>query len=219
MSPFSDEDVGNNVAVWDIVTGNLVRTFPMVVDTTIPAGQQKSISWPMFKWSPDEKYAARVTPGQQISVYETPSLGMLGKKSIKIEGVIDFEWAPMNDAEREALEAERNGSKPAGSSNLTNKLAFWTPEITNQPARVSLMSLPSRQILRSKNLFNVHDCKLHWQSQGDYLCVKVDRHTKTGKTRYCNLELFRLREKDIPVQVIEIKGALLPLPFLSLHRY
>jgi translation initiation factor 3 subunit B len=207
LSPFSDEDVGNNVAVWDIVTGNLVRTFPMVNDTTTPAGQQKSISWPMFKWSPDEKYAARVTPGQQISVYETPSLGMLGKKSIKIEGVIDFEWAPMNDAEREALEAERNGSKPAGSSNLTNKLAFWTPEITNQPARVSLMSLPSRQILRSKNLFNVHDCKLHWQSNGDYLCVKVDRHTKTGKTRYCNLELFRLREKDIPVQVIEIKGA------------
>jgi len=67
------------------------------------------------------------------------------------------------------------------------------------------MALPSRTILRSKNLFNVHDCKLHWQSNGDYFCVKVDRHTKTGKTRYCNLELFRLRDKDIPVQVIETK--------------
>ncbi|GAA6004660.1 hypothetical protein JCM11491_002184 [Sporobolomyces phaffii] len=201
MSPFTEEDEGNNVAVWDVVTGNLVRTFPMVGD----AASNKQIMWPMFKWSPDEKYLARVTPGQQISVYETPSLGMLGKKSVKIEGVVDFEWSPMNDKEREALEAEKNGLAKPGSFTRENKIAFWTPEITNQPARVSLMALPSRTILRSKNLFNVHDCKLHWQSNGDYFCVKVDRHTKTGKTRYCNLELFRLRDKDIPVQVIEIK--------------
>ncbi|GAA6061251.1 hypothetical protein JCM10212_000692 [Sporobolomyces blumeae] len=201
MSPFTDEDEGNHFAVWDVVTGSLIRTFPMVGD----AEAAKRMAWPSLKWSPDEKYVARVTPGQQISVYETPSLGMLGKKSIKIEGVVDFEWSPMNDKEREAFEAERNGLAKPGSSTRENKIAFWTPEITNQPARVSLMALPSRAILRSKNLFNVHDCKLHWQSNGDYFCVKVDRHTKTGKTRYCNLELFRLRDKDIPVQVIEIK--------------
>ncbi|GAA6042531.1 hypothetical protein JCM8097_004652 [Rhodosporidiobolus ruineniae] len=204
LSPFTDEDAGNSVAVWDIVTGQLVRTFPMVGGGAADE-LNKRIVWPMFKWSPDEKYAARVTPGQQISVYETPSLGMLGKKSIKIEGVVDFEWAPMSEKEREALEAERNGSAKPGSSSRENKIAFWTPEIANQPARVSLMNLPSRAIIRSKNLFNVRDCKLHWQSHGDYLCVKVDRHTKTGKTQFTNLELFRLREKDVPVQVIEIK--------------
>lgn len=209
MSPFTDDDAGNHVAVWDIVTGALVRTFPMVGPAAdAQSGElNKRIVWPMFKWSPDEKYAARVTPGQQISVYETPSLAMLGKKSIKIDGVVDFEWAPLNDQEREALEAERNGSAEPGSSHRENKMAFWMPEVMNQPARVSLMALPSRSIIRSKNLFNVHDCKLHWQSNGDYLCVKVDRHTKTGKTKYCNLELFRLREKDVPVQVIEIKDA------------
>lgn len=48
-------------------------------------------------------------------------------------------------------------------------------------------------------------CKLHWQSSGDYLCVKVDRLTKTKKQTYCNLEVFRVREKAIPIQVIEIK--------------
>ncbi|BGP39068.1 Translation initiation factor 3 subunit b [Rhodotorula kratochvilovae] len=208
MSPFTDDDAGNNVAVWDVVTGALVRTFPMVGAAANPASElDKRIVWPMFKWSPDEKYAARVTPGQQISVYETPSLAMLGKKSIKIEGVVEFEWAPLNDKEREALEAERNGSAKPGSSHRENKIAFWVPEVANQPARVSLMNLPSRTIIRSKNLFNVHDCKLHWQTNGDYLCVKVDRHSKTGKTKYCNLELFRLREKEVPVQVIEIKDA------------
>lgn len=40
------------------------------------------------------------------------------------------------------------------------------------------MQLPSRQEIRVRNLFNVVDCKLHWQKNGDYLCVKVDRTPK-----------------------------------------
>lgn len=40
------------------------------------------------------------------------------------------------------------------------------------------MQLPSRQEIRVRNLFNVVDCKLHWQRNGDYLCVKVDRTPK-----------------------------------------
>ncbi|KAL0197224.1 hypothetical protein M9458_005764, partial [Cirrhinus mrigala] len=46
------------------------------------------------------------------------------------------------------------------------------------PARVTLMQLPSRNEIRVRNLFNVVDCKLHWQKNGDYLCVKVDRTPK-----------------------------------------
>ncbi len=48
-------------------------------------------------------------------------------------------------------------------------------------------------------------CKLYWQNQGDFLCVKVDRHTKTKKSIFCNLEIFRVREKDFPVEVVELK--------------
>lgn len=33
----------------------------------------------------------------------------------------------------------------------------------------------------------------------------MDRLTKTKKATYCNLEVFRVREKAIPIQVIEIK--------------
>ncbi|ORY91635.1 translation initiation factor eIF-3b [Leucosporidium creatinivorum] len=210
-SPFTEEDEGNQVAVWDVMTGALLRTFPMVGEPN--SELNKRIVWPMFKWSPDEKYLGRVTPGQQISIYEVPSMGLLGKKSLKVDGVVDFEWSPLSDKEREAVEDEKAGrvkaddKKKAAVPIRENTIAFWTPEVQNQPARVTLMHLPSRTTIRSKNLFNVHDCKIHWQSNGDYLCVKVDRHTKTGKTRYCNLELFRVREKDCPVQVIEIKDA------------
>ncbi len=44
---------------------------------------------------------------------------------------------------------------------------------------------------------------MHWHPSGDFLCVKVDKLKK--KTTYTDFELFRLREKDIPTEQIEIK--------------
>ncbi|GAA96226.1 uncharacterized protein L969DRAFT_100724 [Mixia osmundae IAM 14324] len=212
-NPWTADDEGNHVCIWDVVTGKLLRSFAMIPDPTTNEAGKRQIFWPMFKWSPDEKYFARITPGQQISVYEAPSMGLIDKKSVKIEGVVDFEWSPMSEADREAdaadskEEAQASTSKaPAKAKKVReNVIAFWVPELQNQPARVSLMALPSRTILRSRNLVSVSDCKLHWQSEGDYLCVKVDRHSKTKKTMFCNLEIFRLREKDFPVEVKEIK--------------
>jgi len=225
-NPFTEEDNGNHIAIWEVSTGNLLRTFPMVQESAStdkdPLKQEKKkvFTWPIFKWSGDEKYFARVTPGQQISVYETPSMGLLDKKSIKIDGVVDFEWAPLNEKELAEVEEEKRGGPlidnaeqgTNGSAKKSDKkkarenvLAYWLPEGQNQPARVALMAIPSRENLRTKNLFNVADCKLHWQNSGDYLCVKVDRLTKTKKATYCNLEVFRVREKAIPIQVIEIK--------------
>ncbi|KZT06524.1 translation initiation factor eIF-3b [Laetiporus sulphureus 93-53] len=198
---FSPEDEGNNVAVWDVKTGDLLRTFPTVYSEGEDV--KKQLQWPTLKWSADDKYVARVTPGQQISVYELPSMGLEGKKSIKIEGVVDFEWCPQGEKDREDAEAEAQGKTT--KKPRENMLAYWTPEVANQPARVTLMNFPSRTSPRQKNLFSVSECKLHWQNQGDFLCVKVDRHTKTKKSMYCNLEIFCVREKDFPVEVVELK--------------
>ena len=153
---FSPEDENHNIAVWDVKTGNLLRTFP----TTYPEGEdvKKQLQWPALKWSPDDKFVARVTPGQQISVYELPSMGLQGKKSIKIEGVVDFEWCPQGDKDRDEAEAEAKGKST--KKPRENMLAYWTPEVANQPARVTLMNFPSRTLLRQKNLFNVTEVTL-----------------------------------------------------------
>lgn len=100
------------------------------------------MAWPAFKWSADDNYTARLTPGQQISVYELPSMGLQGRKSLKIEGVVDFEWCPHKEGSK----------KPA-----ENMLVYWTPEVANQPARVTLIDFPARTVLRQKNLFNVSE--------------------------------------------------------------
>ncbi|KAL4071027.1 translation initiation factor eIF-3b [Scleroderma citrinum] len=201
---FSPEDEGNNIAVWDIKSGHLLRTFPTSSFEGEDPSTKKQMQWPALKWSPDDKFVARVTPGQQISVYELPSMGLHDKKSVRIEGVIDFEWCPHSDKDRDDAEkAAKSGKAPKKIKE--NMFVYWTPEVANQPARVTLLEFPSRRILRQKNLFNVTECKLYWQNQGDFLCVKVDRHTKAKKSILCSLEIFRVREKDFPVEVVELK--------------
>jgi translation initiation factor 3 subunit B len=59
---------------------------------------------------------------------------------------------------------------------------------------------------------------MYWQNNGDYVCVRVDRYRKLNVVKeddrdnikysglYHNFEIFRIREKQIPVDSIEIKG-------------
>jgi uncharacterized protein with WD repeat len=112
------------------------------------------MAWPALKWSADDKYTARLTPGQQISVYELPGMGLQGRKSLKIEGVTDFEWCPHGGGDRE--DAVKASKKPT-----ENMLVYWTPEVANQPARVTLINFPSRSVLCQKNLFNVSEVGLY----------------------------------------------------------
>lgn len=135
------------VIVWDILTMQKKRTFQ----------PSEEMQWPMFKWSHDDKYFARQTE-DNIQIYETPSCGLLDKKSHKVTGVKSFSWCP-----------------------TLNIMAYWVAEDRDVPARVNLLEIPSRQELRSKNLFNVADCKMCWQKNGDYLAVKVDRFQKCKK--------------------------------------
>ena len=73
------------------------------------------------------------------------------------------------------------------------------------------MEIPSRKKLRQKNLFNVSHCNLVWHEQGEYLAVKVTRHTKSKKTLFNNIELFRLNEPGIPVEMLDTKDAIMAL--------
>lgn len=188
LSP--DED-GKHIIVWDITTGKPLRSFVSHdVEESVDSPQKGKIQWPALKYSADEKYVARMHQGQSISVYELPSMHLLDKQSIKFDGVMEIEWAPANPT--------REGVK-----DYESLLAFWTPEVGSNPATVGLMSIPSKQIVRTRNLFNVSDVKLHWQSLGSYLCVKVDRHSKSKKSLATNLEIFRVKEKGVPVEVVD----------------
>ncbi|KAA8515782.1 hypothetical protein F0562_018607 [Nyssa sinensis] len=110
---------------------------------------------------------------------------LLTRNPLTVENVMDFNWSPTDPI-----------------------LALFVPELggRNQPARVSLVQIPSKEELRQKNLFSVSDCKMYWQSNGDYLAVKVDRHMKTKKSTYTGFELFQIKERDIPIEVLELEN-------------
>lgn len=133
--------------------------------------------WPIFKWSYDEKYLARrVESGIQVF-----NLGEFSSEVIEVDAVVDFEWSPSD-----------------------NIISYWVPESNNVPATVTLISYPEKSLVRQKHLFQVIDLNLHWQSKGDFLCVKVSRSKKPPKVTSTNFEIFRLREKDVPVEVVEM---------------
>jgi len=177
FSPQQDHraESAHAIIVWEVFSGQKKRTFH--ADMTGEDDRQ----WPIFKWSHDGKYFARKAKGV-ISVYETPSMGLLDKKSIAADRVSEFFWSP-ND----------------------NMLAFWMPEANEIPARVTILSIPQRREIRVKNLFNVSDIRLHWQKQGKFLCVKVDRYNKAKKATISNFEIFHIQEKQVPVDIVELK--------------
>ncbi|XP_071733109.1 eukaryotic translation initiation factor 3 subunit B-like [Rutidosis leptorrhynchoides] len=172
--------------IFDVRTGKVMRDFKGSADEFAIGGTGgfSGVSWPVFRWAggKEDKYFARMGKNV-ISVYETETFSLIDKKSIKVENVTDFSWSPTDPI-----------------------FALFVPELGggNQPARVSLFQVPSKVELRQKNLFSVSDCKMYWQSNGEYLAVKVDRYTKTKKSTYTGFELFRIKERDIPIEVFEL---------------
>ncbi|CAK4508824.1 unnamed protein product [Aphanomyces euteiches] len=166
----------NGILVWEVATGKLLRGFPLGLK-----GENAPLDTP-FKWSADDRYVAR-RGKDAISIYELPSMKLLDKKSLKADGIEDFFWCP------------------TGQSTL----AYWAPEATNSPARVSLVEIPSRREIRQKNLFNVSECHLQWHPSGQFLSVKVTRHSKSKKTFFTNFEIFRTHESLVPVEMLEMK--------------
>ncbi|XP_073111676.1 eukaryotic translation initiation factor 3 subunit B [Elaeis guineensis] len=174
--------------IFDVRTGKVMRDFKGNADEFAAGGSGgvSGVSWPIFRWGGgrEDKYFARIGKNV-ISVYETETFTLIDKKSLKVENVMDFSWSPTDPI-----------------------VALFVPELGggNQPARVSLVQLPGKEELRQKNLFSVSDCKMCWQSNGEYLAVKVDRYTKTKKSTYTGFELFRIKERDIPIEVLELEN-------------
>ena len=182
----NDRNDPNAIKIFNIQTGKQMRAFPLYPPDFLdnPSSAQTTPP-PPFLWSHDDKYLARMGK-DLISIYETPHMRLLDRRSQSTPGIHEFQWSPK-----------------------ANIITYWAPEVGNSPAHVDLIEIPSRKKLRQKNLFNVTKCSMVWQSSGEYLSVKVTRHTKSKKTFYNNMELFRINEPGIPVEMLDIKDAVM----------
>lgn len=167
--------------VWEVNNSTILRPF----DTCI-----RPQDWPVFHWSHDDKYLARVqvlesTKGDKkkrevISVYVLPEMRLLNKRSLDVPGVQQVMWSP--------------------SENI---LSYWVPERDDIPARVGLMEIPSKRRLREMHIYSVESINMHWQNAGDYLCIKIERKKTRKQAKGTNFEIVRMRSKEYPVEVLE----------------
>ncbi|KAG0447216.1 hypothetical protein HPP92_028477 [Vanilla planifolia] len=172
---------------FDVRTGKLMRDFKGNADEfALGHSGVTGVPWPVFRWGGgrEDRFFARLGKNM-ISVYETETFTLIDKKSLKVDNVVDFTWSPTDPI-----------------------IAVFVPELNsgNNPAKVSLVQIPSKEELRQKNLFSVSDIKMYWQNNGEYLAVKVDRYTKTKKSTTSGFELFRIKERDIPIEVLELEN-------------
>ena len=107
-----------------------------------------------------------------IAIYNTDTFTLQKKQKIKVQDVKEFSFSP---------------SDPY--------ISYWTPEDGEKPARLVVMELPARREVAVKALYNVKECKMFWQKNGDHLGVQVTRYTKSKKATVTSFDLFHIREK------------------------
>lgn len=145
--------------------------------------------------------AKDVTTEQVIMLYDLPSCKLNDSRSIRAPGARAISFAP------------------AASGATGNLLAYWSPEREPHPATIIIMAIPSREMVRQRNVFNVEEAELHWHPSGSMLAVaarKTRRRTthksaETGVTTVTLsnnghiVEVFRCKDKGMPVFSVEIK--------------
>merc|ERR1719223_2196096 len=180
----ASENDENAVLIHRVQTGEVVfkRRTPVVA----PLGNKVNDGqFPHFLWSNDGQFFAECNESQVI-LRDTKTFDYLrtpdGKKrGLKFENLDTMQWSPKD-----------------------NVLAVWTLEKNNNPARLVLVEVPSFNEITSRSRTQV-EAEMHWQNNGDFLCLCVTKLSKTGKKIGTNLELFRMRERGVPVDVVEIK--------------
>jgi len=173
------ENDDNAVRIFRVLTGECVRK------CRTPAVAPLGTEFPHFLWSNDGKYFAECNDAA-IMVRDTETFELIKdeegkKKTLKFDCLHTFQWSPKD-----------------------NVIAVWTLEKNNNPARLVLVEIPSRRELASRSRTQC-EASMYWQSEGDYLCLLVTKLSKTKKKGATNLEIFRIRERNIPVDIVEVR--------------
>ncbi|KAF0448082.1 Eukaryotic translation initiation factor 3 subunit B [Gigaspora margarita] len=143
---------------------------------------------------------------QALSVYETPSMGLVGNKNIKIEGLIDFEWAPAFDKEKE--KDKHSGEK----KQREELLSYWTPEIGNQPARMTLLNIQFRRkkLYEQEIWLTLHIAKCIGNQMMTFYASKLTAIQKPKSQLSLTLKSLESVKKISPLKLLKCSKLLSP---------
>jgi len=203
--------------IWDVYSGEEVRNFKQA---NLEDDNHR------FVWSPDSRFLARIvsemSPDHEkldlIHIYEAATgFRLLEDRSIKALGARDLVWSPSTQA---------------------LSLAWWSVEQKNVPLTVSVMRIPSKEYAKQRPLINLEGTKILWHPGGEFAAVYAEKLTKVALARkrleanphlkekapvgggisvedsICagfQLEVYRVKSKDVPVDSLEIKDRILDM--------
>eukprot|EP00002_Diphylleia_rotans_P034493 TRINITY_DN7413_c0_g1_i1.p1 TRINITY_DN7413_c0_g1~~TRINITY_DN7413_c0_g1_i1.p1 ORF type:complete len:433 (+),score=105.00 TRINITY_DN7413_c0_g1_i1:57-1355(+) len=141
--------------------------------------------WPAFKWSSDGAYFARIDREKSsLDIYQSSTMLRVDKEGFVIQNIQDFSW-----------------------STSDNTICYWIPEKSGLPGRLVLINPITKVELRQKSILNIKNLRMVWHDKGDYLAVVVEKVLK--KVTTTAIEVFRMRQKAIPNESLEVKDQLI----------
>jgi translation initiation factor 3 subunit B len=163
------------VIVWDLThkRDHEMRPFG---DTSVGLALHLKVGawWPVIKWGADDRFFAhrsantkstrfdkmRARDLNQLSIYDGSTFVKVGKESFATPNLYDFAFSPTQDL-----------------------LAFTTRASGKDMASLTIISLPGKEIVKTQTLGGAVSCALYWQSNGDYVAVKIvlkDHSSRVG---------------------------------------
>lgn len=165
-----NDDKEKNLVIWDVRTAKARHVI------TLP--KENLQNWPVFKWSHDDKYTARISE-VGLHILNTKSWQ---EEIIKMEKIQDFCWSP-------------NG----------NLISYWVAENAGVPAKIAVMEYPTRRELRAKNFFKLTSCSMNWSTNGEMVYFIISSELKKNAPPKVTLELFFTQIKDYPVSTLPLE--------------
>ncbi|CEM25273.1 unnamed protein product [Vitrella brassicaformis CCMP3155] len=155
----------DNFIIWDVAKGEAVCRFPL-----------KSLGkagWPPVKWTPKEKYAARMV-SNEVQVFDGQNVSLsdaIGK--IYLTNVAYFEPAPEEG----------------------NAIALFVPEMKGAPASARVYSFNDLQApVCSKSFFQAQEVKIKWNFNGSAMLLLTQTDVDaTGQSYYGSTNLHFMR--------------------------
>ena len=190
--------------IWDVLTGELIRdvqfkTIGLMIKLRLPGW------WPIFKWSHDEEYIAKINSSKGMNAKAKD----LDKINIfKVRKKSEDEIKSQNDDSSRFL-IEKLGGKSLSVDSLfnlefsptDNVLAYTSFAQNNSQAKVTLISIPSKNSLRVQTLgFDVKRCNLYWQSQGRYLAINM-AHSQSSSSyliKSHSIGIMTVKDRNMP---------------------
>ena len=129
-------------------------------------------------WSPDERYFALAENGM-LTIWDFPSWQEFQTPIPRIHS--SMAWSP---------------NRP--------QLALWVPPDEKHPAEIRIFNARTHETEATAPVLNASNILFAWSPCGSYLLALCQLTLKKGKTGTTIL-VFRVRERDIPVDRFEIK--------------